>query len=98
MRLKNEEAPESRESCSGAVRGLVNLFPGFSEFQGFILTRPHFYSFTLEADGKLDSRNWCLFGSAFLRFRLRTSQIPVVTAEISYTVNLFLSVDFGLYI
>lgn len=44
MRIKNEEAPESRKSCSGAVRGLVNLFPWFSEFQDFILTRPHFYS------------------------------------------------------
>lgn len=33
--IKNQEAPESRKSC-GAVRGLVNLFPGFSEFQDFI--------------------------------------------------------------
>ena len=41
IEIKSEEVPESRKSCSGAVRGLVNRFPGFSTFQDFILTRPH---------------------------------------------------------
>lgn len=36
--IKRQEAPESRKSCSGAARGLVNRFPGFFS----ILTRPHF--------------------------------------------------------
>lgn len=69
MGMKNEEAPESRKSCSGAVRGLVNLFPRFSEFQDFILTRPHFYSSEQMANRILEMvAFWGLFCFTFLPF------------------------------